>query len=223
MAIVYLVRNTKNKKGYVGITRRGLETRWDEHVENAKLGRGEMPFYSAIRKHTPDAFEVSVLEECSEDVLGDREKHWIAKLGTFIGTGKGYNATLGGDGGILGHRHSEETRRKMSESRRGKKMPPRTEEHKQKLAEARKGKGTGPRPHARGWRHSDKARAKIGSAHHVKVEQLDLKGSVIATYDSMVEAEAATGVGRKGISRCCRFPHRTACGFRWRYVSAGDR
>jgi len=35
-------------------------------------------------------------------------------------------------------RHSEETKKKMSEKRKGRKLPPRSEEHKQKLSEAKR-------------------------------------------------------------------------------------
>ena len=57
---------------------------------------------------------------------------------------------------LFGHHHSEETRRKMSEAKKGKHL---SEEHRKKLSEAQKGK-----------HHSDYTRRKISDAkkgkHH---------------------------------------------------------
>lgn len=213
--IVYLVRNRTNDKGYVGKTKRSLEQRWREHVRNAMKMRAEMPIYDAIRKHGAEAFDLSVLEECdSPEGLNEAEKRWIVELGTFS---RGYNATRGGDG-PSGYRHTSETRARMSALRRGKKLGPRSEETKRRVSEGRKGKGTGPRPESRGWHQSEETRAKISEAQYVPVAQYDMSGNHVATYGSMLEAEQASGCGHTGISRACRFPHRTCGGFRWSYV-----
>lgn len=213
--IVYCARNRVNGKGYVGKTERSLEQRWKEHVRNALAEKAEMPLYAAIRKHGPETFELKVLQECTDPgALDEAEKRWIAELGTFS---KGYNATLGGDG-IRGYRHTPETRAKMSESRRGARnhnygknwgrRGPHSEESKRKISEAKKGS-----------HHTEEVRKKIGRAQYVQVAQYDMDGNFIASFSSMLEAEQKTGVGRTGISRCCRFPHRSAAGFRFRYLN----
>lgn len=69
-----------------------------------------------------------------------------------------------------------------------------------------------------GLHHSDEAREKIAQALYVKVAQYDMDGNHVVTYNSMIAAEQVTGVMRQGISRCCRFPHRSAKGFRFQYV-----
>jgi group I intron endonuclease len=202
----------------VGKTKRSLDQRWKEHVRNAVKGRAEMPLYAAIRKHGPEAFEHRTLQECpSESELDAAERRWIAELGTFR---KGYNATEGGDG-VKGLRHTEETKRRMGEARKGEKnvnWGGLSEEHKRNISLGRKGKGVGPRPDACGWHHDEEARAKIGSAQFKQVEQISPLGEVVAIYPSVIAAETATGVGRTGISRSCRLPHRQAGGFKWRYL-----
>lgn len=44
MAIIYAIRNTKNTKVYVGMTRRSLEERWKDHNRaQRKKFRNNMP------------------------------------------------------------------------------------------------------------------------------------------------------------------------------------
>jgi group I intron endonuclease len=212
-------------KRYVGITDIGVDLRWRLHVQHA-LGGASQLFARAIRKHSPRSFTVETLEECPDrETLLTRERRWIAELGTF--RPNGYNSTLG-DEGIAGHRHSDETRRRMSESRRRKKMPPRTAEHRRRLGESRKGKGIGPRGPS-GYRHTEDARRRISEALRKRprsvtpVDQLTVGGELVATYPSaQAAAESIRGADNK-ILLCCRGLRKTHCGFIWRYASGAEQ
>lgn len=57
----------------------------------------ERPLYKAFQKYGIENFSIIQLEECSVDIVNEREKYWIEKLGTFH---NGYNATKGGDGTV---------------------------------------------------------------------------------------------------------------------------
>ena len=218
--IIYLARNKVNGKAYVGKTKRSLDQRAKEHAAAAAKGSPQ-PLHRAIRKHGMESFTWHELinGECSEDELDLFEQHFIAEHGTY-GSG-GYNATLGGDG-VKGLVHSAETRAKMSESRKGEKnhnfgkdwgrKGPHTEEAKQKMSEAKLGS-----------QHTEETRQKIGKAQYVAIAQYDMDGNFIANFSSMIEAEQKTGVGRTGISRCCRFIHRSAAGFRFRYLNESQK
>lgn len=132
---VYVITNAVNGKRYVGITDVGVDQRWKLHIQHAQYG-ARQAFACTIRKHGIESFKVDVLEECPDrETLYTREMHWIAELGTFIP--RGYNMTLGGEG-LAGLKHTDETRRKMSITRTGKKRGPFTDEQRRRCAETRK-------------------------------------------------------------------------------------
>lgn len=116
--VAYLVTNTVTGKRYIGITRQRPGQRWLRHKHNANQG-GDGVLCRSIRKHGPAAFtfEVIACARSHEDLCA-LEQMLIAQHGTFWEDGCGYNLTRGGDGQV-GRRHSEETRRKMSASRKG--------------------------------------------------------------------------------------------------------
>jgi hypothetical protein len=51
--------------------------------------------YDAINKYGSENFSIEEVEECSPEVLNDREVYWIEQYGSFK---NGYNATRGGEG-----------------------------------------------------------------------------------------------------------------------------
>ncbi len=54
-----------------------------------------MPLYRAFRKYGIDNFTVEETEECSKEIVNEREIFWIDYYNTFY---SGYNATKGGCG-----------------------------------------------------------------------------------------------------------------------------
>ena len=105
MAYIYSITNNLNGKQYIGkTTKLNPYDRWKEHIRNAKSKEGTvayssihtMPIIRAINKYGSDNFKFRVLEECTDDNVDEREKHYIAEYNTCDGTG--YNCTYGGDG-----------------------------------------------------------------------------------------------------------------------------
>lgn len=102
---VYLIRNQRNEKGYVGVTSKPLMLKLNEHVEEAYPGRRNRTgtlyaLHAAIQKYGKDAFSIELLEEgLSLEQALRRQTHFITKLGTFGGgRGKrGYNQTSSGE------------------------------------------------------------------------------------------------------------------------------
>ena len=99
MSYIYCITNNTNGKQYVGKTTNLVEERWREHCSDYIKDRcNKRPLYNAMNKYGIDNFTISTLEECTELDSELREIFWIESLKTY---GKGYNATLGGDGSIL--------------------------------------------------------------------------------------------------------------------------
>ena len=221
--IVYLIKNKVNGKCYVGKTSRGLEKRWSEHVFSALENKDKFILCSAIRKYGPEGFELSILQECcDENELSIAEIFWIEKLKTFD---EGYNMTVGGDG-IRGFKHTEETKKKMSEDRKGSKNCNWGKKFSQetclKISKNKMGTGVGPRPHTHGWQHSEDAKRKIGLASSIlkrkSVACYSKNGDLLQIFSSLIEAAKFVGGSAGKISEVLCGHRITHKGYIWKYV-----
>jgi len=221
---IYSITNIINGKQYIGKTIKSLQDRWIGHYNDAISGRLDTHFSRAIRKYGKDNFVVEKIEECSSnDELSNKEKFWISELNTFS---NGYNSTEGGDGGIPGFNHSEKTKQKISNSRKGMFF---SKEHKKALSKAHKGLHTGSKNgmygkkgvknHRYGIPRSDEVKKKISESKKVKINQYSLDGYYINTFDSLKEAAKFVGGQHPNISKCCNGIRNKAYGYRWSYVS----
>ncbi len=174
---------------YVGISN-NIERRWKDHLYELKKDSHRNKYLQrSWNKYEENNFEFHVLEEVdSYDKLYALEKEYAFAFGYGdsdlcfnIGTPGEINGMLGrkhteetkqkireanqGENGyMLGKKLSEETKRKMSEAHKGEKNPnfgkSLSEEHKQKLSEAKKGE----KNHNFGKRFSEEIKQKMSEA-----------------------------------------------------------
>jgi len=115
---IYGLRNKHNNKWYVGQTVQPFNDRW---LTYKRLECKQQPkLFAALIKYGYDSFEKIVLEMCPRDkqVLNQRETYWITEKDSVE---NGYNVlSIGGTSGMFGRSHSEESRRKISEKKKGK-------------------------------------------------------------------------------------------------------
>jgi group I intron endonuclease len=137
---------------------------------------------------------------------------------------------------------SPETRAKMSRNHadfRGERSPlygkALTAEHRRKLSEAHIGKRIGEDNPMFGKKHSDHAKLLqsnnrkgkcVGKNNHKskQIEQYTMNGSLIKTFDCILDAERYLGLPRGGgghISSCAKGKLKSAYGFVWRYMERG--
>lgn len=212
---IYGLRDPRTQElRYVGKTDKLLSTRLSQHISEAKKISKKAHRHKWILQVLKDGLKpiIEPLEETDDQNWEEAERRWIARFreqGVRL-----TNMTDGGEGPVgrklspeqielirkvnlgnkhgLGYRHTEETKRKMSESKKGK---PRTcpllpvtdetrkklseagrgrklsEETKQKIAESKKGKPRSEETREKlrkanlGKRYSDEVKKRVGESH----------------------------------------------------------
>ena len=97
------------------------------------MGSGVV-LHQAYKKYGLECFKKEIIDYySSEEELNQGEIYWIARFNS-TDPNVGYNLTYGGEG-VLGMRHSCETRRKMSASKKGKTF---SEEHRKNMCKPKK-------------------------------------------------------------------------------------
>lgn len=124
-------------KVYIGKTTRGLKIRKGNHLTDAFNSKSivfSTHFSRAIRKYGRDNFKWEIIHNNIPEINLNLLEIWnIAIHNSYE---QGYNCTTGGDG-VTGLVFSKKTRKKMSESQKGKKL---SKETRKKISDARKGK-----------------------------------------------------------------------------------
>lgn len=160
--IIYCIKNKVNQKEYVGLTKRPLEQRWKQHVQESNRENSwewNTPLGNAIKKYGKDEFDVFILEHCeSEEELKQKEILLIKERKSLVKFG-GYNLTEGGDG-RLGVKLSDETKRKIGIGNKGKTY---TEETLHRMSVAAKKRSIGKLSPMQGKKHTEEAKLKIVS------------------------------------------------------------
>ena len=192
---VYCHTNKENGKKYIGITQQTPERRW----KNGK-GYSTQHFARAIQKYGWNNFEhIILMSNLTKNQACYYERLYIKKYET-TSPEKGYNETLGGDGGgMYNKHHTQSARDKISEAR---KIIGFSEAHKRHISES-----------------------KAGVKHHLArpVYQYSKDGTFIKKWDYMNEAAKNLNLSRGSISNVCRGRGKTSGGFVWSYQYKGHQ
>lgn len=196
-----LIDPRNNEVKYVGKTFR-LERRFKDHL-NEKGNTLKTAWIKKLKKLNliPELF---ILDETNIEKCDDLEIYWICQMKTWGFSLK--NMTNGGNGsygikpwnkGLKGvFHHTDESKNKMSEKRKGLKIwlgKNHTEESKQKMSEQRKGKKLGKYK---------------SNGNYKKVYCYDLNGKLIKIYKSGRDT-INDGFGYDCVSKVCRRINKT--------------
>ena len=109
MTGIYYIKNLINNKYYIGKSKDILH-RFSQHKyylnNNNHINKH---LQNSWNKYGIESFEFSILEECEEALLNEREKYWIEYFNSFE---NGYNLDKGGEG-VLGFKHTKDQIIKM--------------------------------------------------------------------------------------------------------------
>ena len=202
---VYIHKNLKNEKYYVGSTSMNPSYRWN----NGKGYQNNSKMWNDIQNSDWNKDWVhGILGKFynKQDAL-NYEAFLIAMLDSIE---NGYNTSEYGSGDF---KRSEETRKKMAEAKTGENNPMFgkhfTEEHRKKMSESMTGRV-----------FTEETRKKMAKAKGVNgILQYSKDGEFIAEYTSVREAERQTGCNQSNICQCCKGKLKSAGGYIWMYAS----
>lgn len=226
MAYVYTLSNPISKEvRYIGKTCSPLTQRLNEHIYECKRSRRKSTNWvkSLLNKGLIPLIEV--LDECTCEEVCNLETYWIYQFKCW-----GFNLTnhtTGGEGGyrietpeekerrrekfrgeknpFYGRHHSEETKKKISEASRGRKMPLSHIESCKKRME--------------NFKPSEKAISNMIARTKKAVVQLDISGNFIKLWDTINGCERETYFRAPKIIACCKGRNKTHQGYKWMYYS----
>lgn len=208
MVGIYRITNLLNGKCYIGQSI-DIEKRWAEHKSIYNHPRcSNYHIYKAFRKYGIENFSFSVVEECEQSLLNEREKFWIQHFNSFE---HGYNMTIGGNGTELISRSDVYDLWDDGFS----------------VADIASQMDCSPVTISkiiRGYDKYDKAESiRRGKLWHRKpVVQYKLDGSHICEFESISSASNSTGVSSDSISACCNRRLKSAGGYLWSFNTKND-
>lgn len=188
---VYLHLNKINGKKYYGVTsENNPQIRWKKGYSH------NIHFNSAILKYGWDNFEHQIIASNLTKAQAEKMEHELIIMENTNNPIFGYNLTSGGGLGVF--RHSEESKRLMSEHSKGPLNPMygkhHTEETKEKISKALQG--------------------------HPKISKKVLCVETGIVYNSTREAERETGINHNGINQAAKIngKQKTAGQYHWQYI-----
>ena len=190
---VYRLENVVTKKNYIGMTSLKPQKRWSlGYTGKMKEAIATYPLDLCWKKSIE--FQTPNKEQALE--LESELMKW------YDSVENGYNTSLHGSGDF---KRSEETCRKISEARTGKKNP-------------LFGK-TGEKAYWYGKHHSEETKRKLSESKGVYgILQFSKKGELIAEYPSTHEASRQTGCNQSNICQCCKGKYKSTGGYIWKYA-----
>lgn len=233
MAYIYKITNDINNKVYIGQTIKKLKYRLQEHFHKAEWDCAHQKklthFSQAIITHGKEHFHIELIEECDLTVIDERERYWIAYYDSYH---SGYNMTIGGQDQPLNkgkpvlqydlQGNYIQTFESAFQAANSTGLCDET--IRQACRQIRPGAG------GYQWRYfSTNFPLQIAplknyqSKKKRKVNQFNLRGELINSFDSLQEAAQKTNINSTNIGRVCRVKGKAkAGGFQWRFSEDDD-
>lgn len=172
MGSIYKITCIKSSKIYVGSTKRSPMQRMKEHFRRLRnQSHSNVIMKSEWRKYGEESFVFDVIEVCDDEILTQREDHYISVLGSLAPNGfncqtadrpemtdvtrsKMSKSKTGELNSFYGKKHSDTSRARMSNSLKGVRL---TNEHRESIRSSM----MGDKNPFYGKTHSEETKKKI--------------------------------------------------------------
>lgn len=203
MGYIYKIQNKINNKIYIGKTVNTIQERWLEHVDEANRQDNTL-LHKAIYKYGKDNFYINQIEECSCDLLDEREIYYITLFHSHMSEG-GYNMTYGGEGTT---KYSDKSildlwAAGLRASEIASKLGANTNTISQRL---------------KSLVEDGAVRKRYFETRKKAVIQYDIYGSPIKIWDCASDAEISLGISKGMVSKCCNQISVIAGNYLWKFL-----
>lgn len=232
---IYKITNNINNKVYIGQTTQTVSVRFKQHINDARTHHTNMYIHRAIEKYGSDNFSIEELynfccntgEELLQK-LGETEQECIKKYNSLCPNG--YNLTKGGDSSTFECHYTSKRSRKVymydldgnyiksfdSPTIAAREMGIRRTGINQS---ANKEGVIKSGDHY--WSFKKKDKIKISTHNRVAVDQYDLYGNFIISYDCVVDALRSIGkektASQSSITNNCKGKTKHCYSYVWRF------
>ena len=210
--IIYKVTNIENGKSYIGATFERMEDRKVDHIQKAKKSTGGY-FQAAIATEGPEAFTWTQIDTANSiDELAQKEKEYVLLYDSLE---NGYNSDSGGGMQKTVFQYDTENGRLINAFDSLKSAAKAVGTNKSAISNACLGISKTCKGYY--WSYIHPVPYILNDERKKTVIQFDLKGNLLAEFQSVAEASRNTGVSRTCISRCCRGERDKSGGYIWKY------
>lgn len=238
---IYIITNTLDGKYYIGYSSTILK-RLKEH-RRLLIAKEHSNDYlqNAVNLHGIENFSFEELERYPDEgfILPSMEHYWCNLLDAH-NRDFGYNLTptdpynthkiapetlekqriiqkkkyeMGYKNPMQGRKQTEETKQKISQIKTGKNLGVKqTQEHKDKISKGNKGQ-----------KRSKEICDKLSILRSNTVNQYDLEGNFVKTWDSVKIASEQLGIKKATINNCCHGNQKHAGGYKWKLNNKNEK